>query len=91
MNVTKNEIVGILGIFGLSGGAQILGEDGGLVSPEFLTNLAETIPLPYLAVVGVIAYLVLPKLSPMFTRAKLPPVIVCSSCDAIIGHVEDDK
>lgn len=86
MNVTAKQAAALLGLFGLSKGVQVFGEEGGFVAPETLTMMVQTIPLPYLVVIGFAAY----YLWYSKPKPKLPPTIVCSSCRAIVAHVEEE-
>jgi len=61
MAITRNEVIGILGLLGITGTAQEGATEGGFILPDFITQLAQTVPLPVLVVVGAIAYYVWKK------------------------------
>ena len=78
MAITRNEVIGILGLLGITGTAQEGATEGGFILPDFITQLAQTVPLPVLVVVGAIAYYI-------WKKEGGDREIICSSCDCVIG------
>jgi len=87
MNITKNQIMVLLGLLGVSGVSQEGATEGGFILPDVLVQLANTVPLPVLVIFAFIGYLFYAK----WKEGSTDRSIICSKCAASLGIEISEK